>query len=352
MPIGRPHQDQSAGENSTNYQAGQDIHLHGLTIDQARTVALDVFKSNAIELAGIAQSIAVARAEQLTNDFLSKLGQGSPERAAKLADPDVQNVLFEAQKEFARSGEEDLKIALVDLLAARSDENDRNLRTLALNEAIVSAPKLTERQRRAIAWIFYLRYTRDTGCFSADVYYSRLNRVATALGVDLPTGLADYQHIEYVGAGTISLGRLSFGKAILNGVEGLYTRGFTEAEVDTDLFEKLKAKSFVIPSMRDASRYQLQILAQEDLQKAVEALGLSQDLGTITRLMSSGRMGDGEVADEATAKVPVIAPLREAWDSEQAGLGSMTLTSVGIAIGHAYWSRLTGFAAPLKIWLP
>lgn len=147
----RPHQSQDGGESSTNFQAGQDIHVHGLTLDEARVVALDVFRSNALELQGIAQSVAVSRAEQLTNEFLGKLESEMPHQAQKLADPDVQSVLFEAQKEYARSGEADLREALVDLLTARAVEDERTLRTLALNEAISAAPKLTEQQRRAIA---------------------------------------------------------------------------------------------------------------------------------------------------------------------------------------------------------
>lgn len=311
-----------------------------------------MFKANAIELAGVAQSIAVARAEQLTNDFLTKLEAEMPERANALADPDVQSVVFQAQREFARSGEEDLRVALVDLLAQRVGEDDRNLRTLALNEAIASAPKLTEKQRRAIAWVFYLRYTRPVGVGTPDAYYSRLERETSALGVDVPTGQADYQHIEYVGAGSLSIGTTTFAKGIMSGVEGLYTTGFAASEIDADLLAELRTRNFVIPALRDPGRLQLQLLADEDLDEQATKAGLAARIPDLKTVVTRGRMSEEDVANEAINRVPRIAHLRDAWENEQTGLSAMTLTSVGLALGHAYWTRLTGGNASLKIWLP
>lgn len=352
MQMGRRDQAQEAGDNSTNYQAGKDIHVHGLSIDEARTVALDVFRSNALELAGVAQTLAVTRAEQLTNEFLTKLETEIPERVDQLADPDVQSVLFQAQKEFARSGEDDLRVALVDLLAARVGEEDRNLRTLALNEAIVSAPKLTEKQRRAIAWVFFLKYTRPTNIGTPEDYYLRLKNEVSALGVSLPTGHADYQHVEYVGAGSLSISSRSFASGIMSGVEGFYTKGFAENDIDAALLAELQACQFVIPALRDQSRFQLNLLADEDLEKRATALGLEGRIPDLQNVVSLGRMSEGEVSDEVVARVPEFSALRDTWDDDKTGLRSLTLTSVGLALGHAYWTRLTGSNASLEIWLP
>lgn len=352
MPTGRRGQSQDGGDDSTNYQAGNDIHVHGLTVDEARAVALDVFKANAIELGGVAQSIAVARAEQLTRDFLTKLEAEMPERADELADPDVQSVVFQAQREFARSGEEDLRVALVDLLAERIGEDDRNLRTLALNEAIASAPKLTEKQRRAIAWVFYLRYTRPVGVATPDAYYARIERETSALGVDVPTGQADYQHIEYVGAGSLSINTVTFANGVMSGVEGLYTKGFAATEVRPDILHELRASSLVIPALRDPDRLQLQLLADEELDERATVAGLAARVSDLKTIVTLGRMSEDDVASEVVSRVPQIEPLRDAWEDDRTRLNSLTLTSVGLALGHAYWTRLTGANAPLEIWLP
>lgn len=352
MSTARRGQTQDAGDHSTNYQGGRDVHVYGLSIDEARTVAIDVFKANAMDLAGDAKALAVARAEQLTHEFLAKLEAEMPERASKLADPDVQGVVFEAQREFARSGEEDLRVALVDLLAERISEDDRNLRTLALNEAIASAPKLTEKQRRAIAWVFYLKYTRIVGVGTPEAYYSRIERDMSALGFDVPTGHADYQHIEYVGAGSLSIATTSFAKAIMSGVEGLYTTGFAVTDVDADLLAELRARDFVIPALRDRDRLQLQLLADDDLVEHATIAKLLTRVADLKTIVALGRMSEDDVASEVLGRVPQITTLHDAWENQNTGLSSLTLTSVGLALGHAYWSRATGGNSPLKIWLP
>lgn len=344
------HQD--AGDNSSNYQAGGDIHVNGINAVEARRVALDVFRSNAVELAGVAQAVAVARAEELTNEFLTRLEANAPQNVSSLANPDVQSSLFEAQKAFARSGEEDLRVALVDLLAARGAEQARNLRTLALNEAIVSAPKLTEDQRRAIGWVFYIRYCRDTGSGDPDSYYQRLSQVVDALGDQVPTGHADYQHIEYVGAGSVSMGSISLGDGLLSGDEGLFTRGFERTAIEDDLFRRLSAAGLIIPAVRDVTHLQIDLLADEELSARLEAAGLERDADLVRPLLSLGRMSAEDVASEAAARIPALAHLRRVWDDDQSSIRRLTLTSVGLAIGHAYWSRLTGREAPLAIWLP
>jgi hypothetical protein len=48
-------QNQTAGDHSTAIQAGGDVHVGLITVSEARQIALDVFKANALELAGIAR---------------------------------------------------------------------------------------------------------------------------------------------------------------------------------------------------------------------------------------------------------------------------------------------------------
>ncbi|GAA1698879.1 hypothetical protein GCM10009808_15480 [Microbacterium sediminicola] len=350
--MARPDLSQHGAENSTNYQAGNDIHVHGLSLQEARTVAIDVFRANARELAGIAQAVAAQRAEELTSAYLSKLESDRPERVNELATPDMQNMLFEAQKEYARSGEEDLREALVDLLSARSEESERNLRTLALNEAIISAPKLTEQQRRAIAWIFYLRYSRSLDVQTPEGLYGEIRPVVDALGVNVPRSSADYQHIEYVGAGSAGVGLSTFGKSVAAGHEGLFTKGFMAVDVKPDLLVALRENHLVGGALRDANRLQLSAGSEFDLTRLVESAGMSDRLPEIRVLMGKGRMSDDEIADEVVRYIPEIQLLRETWDSNEAQLKSLNLTSVGIALGHAYWSRFTGNKASLKRWLP
>lgn len=344
-------QNLEAGDGSTNVQAGHDVHMHGLTLSEARQVALDVYRANALELQGVAQAVAIARAEELTNEFLDKLNTETPERVGRLSDPDVQSVLFDAQKEYARAGEEDLRRALVDLLASRAGEEERNLRALALNEAIISAAKLTESQRRAVAFVFYARHTRPTHVGTVEELYNRVGPTIETLGAGLPTKRADYQHIEYVGAGAVSIASVSFAATVRSGVEGLFTTGFPESEVDESLLASLRTRGLIMPCIRNSANLQLTVLGTEDLDDRLGAAGWEGDAVAVRALMNKGMMTDEQVVADAISKRPALASVQDAWEDETTGLKNLTLTSVGLALGHAYWTRVAGGSAPLSVWL-
>ena len=103
-------QKQDATEGSTAIQAGGNVTITktGLTYAEVRDVALDVFRSNFYELAGVAKEIAKVRAEEITEAFLLKLQNEYPAGLDKSHDPDFQYALFTVQKEYARNGDKDL----------------------------------------------------------------------------------------------------------------------------------------------------------------------------------------------------------------------------------------------------
>ena len=70
---GKSKQIQKSGDSSLNIQAEQITITKGLSYEEAKSIALDVFKSNFYQLSGIAKDIAQKRAEEITNTFLDEL---------------------------------------------------------------------------------------------------------------------------------------------------------------------------------------------------------------------------------------------------------------------------------------
>ena len=68
-------QSQSAAAGALAIQAGGDVQITrvGMSYSEVRDVALDVFKANFYQLAGVAADTASARAQEVTDDFLAKL---------------------------------------------------------------------------------------------------------------------------------------------------------------------------------------------------------------------------------------------------------------------------------------
>ena len=122
-------QNQQVSDSGTAIQAGGSVTLinTGLSYSDVREVALDVFRANFFELSGIAKDTARARAEQVTEEFLSKLEKENPNGLGKANDPDFQYALFTVQREYARTGDKDLGDLLVDLLVDRSKQEQLSL---------------------------------------------------------------------------------------------------------------------------------------------------------------------------------------------------------------------------------
>ena len=109
-------QNQESGDNSTNLQGKTIIINQGLSYADAKEIALDVFKSNFLELSAKAAETAKRRAEELVDNFLNELKQRAPESLNKMEDPGMQYAIFTAQKEYAKTGDKDLSKLLVDIL--------------------------------------------------------------------------------------------------------------------------------------------------------------------------------------------------------------------------------------------
>lgn len=344
-------QAQSGAESSTNYQAGGDIVIQGLTREEVKEIALSVFRDNFLELRGLAEDVALARADKITSEFLSKLFQEAPEAAEKFGDPDIQRSIYNAQREYACSGEEDLGQVLVDLLIDRVKQDGRSLRTLALNEAITAAPKLTEAQRRAIALVFLVRNTRirEVPATVEEVAELRFRQSILRLPtVDEPLREVDFQHIEYVGAGSISFGELSIGETLKSSQLAAFTKGFSNEEIPEELRNSPLRDRLLVDCPRHPGNYQVAISSEQDLDKLVEQEDATELREALKRVSKLGVMNGPDIEGELSKFAPDIEPVIKEWNGSS--LRSVILTSVGIALGHAYWRRFGG-ATPLSVWM-
>ncbi|MFL6238357.1 MAG: LPO_1073/Vpar_1526 family protein [Actinomycetes bacterium] len=346
--MNKDRQNLEGGDDSTNVQAGRDVVIHTATPEQVRETVLALFHENFLELRDMARDIATARAEAITTRFLDGLKEEHPEALERFSDPDLQRSVYRAQEEFACSGDEELAEVLVRLLVDRAGEEDRSVRTIALNEAIKAASLLTAAQRRVIGAVFFLRYTRQKAP-DLQTFKALLHRSLAPLALGLPTQASDYQHIEYVGAGSVGIGSLGFGAAVRAGNEGFFTRGFAPHQVPTDLPDNLRSQLFV-PCFREPDNLQVVVMSPEDVDELLARLAREEDGDALKSLFNIGQLTDAEIESELISENSQLAQLRDAWMTE-GGPGHLSLTSVGIAIGHTYWRRLTGQQAPLSIWL-
>jgi hypothetical protein len=343
-------QSQKGGENSTNIQTGELTIIQGMTYPEVRQVALDVFKSNFYELAGEARNIASERAEQVTEEFLSKLQIENPDGFAKAQDPDFQYALYTVQKEYARTGDEDLGGLLVDLLVDRSKQDQRDILQTVLNESLSVAPKLTQDQLACLAVTFLFKYTQNHGIGNHAQLGEYFDRMIKPFSENLSKKQASYQHLEFSGCGSISMGSSKLEKILGTTYQGLFLKGFDESEIEKKGISIGKDPRFFIPCLNDDQKTQVRVNSKETLEKNMDQFEIpNEDKPKLIQLFNLGKMNDQEIKEKCIEIRPYLDNVFDTWSDSQ--MQNFTLTSVGIAIGHANIKRLVGEFANLSIWI-
>ncbi len=345
-------QDQHAAEGSTAIQAGGSVTITktGLTYAEVRDVALDVFRGNFYQLAGLAKETAKTRAEEITEAFLHKLQKEHPDGFEKAQDPDFQYALFTVQKEYARHGDKDLGDLLVDLLVDRSKQQDRDILQIVLNESLSTAPKLTENQLAVLATIFLFKYTQSPGVGNHAMLGEYLDKFLKPFGSKLVKNASCYQHLQFSGCGSVGIGAHSLESIFGKTYQGMFLKGFDEKEI-TDRNVSIGVDSrFFMQCLNDDSKIQVRATNKDMLQKMFEAHSISDDdRSKIIALFDFGKMGDVEIKAKCIEIRGFMPDVFDVWSGSF--MKNFTLTSVGIAIGHANVKRLVGEFSNLAIWI-
>ena len=207
----------NAGDHSTNVQNSEDVKIeqvnnYGVSYSEVKEIAMDVFSNNFYKLGEEAGNIAKIRAEEFIEDYLKKLNFHDPDAIKNTNDPDLQYVIYNAQKEHARLGNQDISDLLVEALISRTKENELPLNKIILNEALEMIPKITLKQINALSFIFLMKYVNKAVVTNIQGFGEILN----IFHMNTPNDHFSYRHLEYAGCLSISIGEIPFEKLILN----------------------------------------------------------------------------------------------------------------------------------------
>lgn len=350
---------QTAGDNSTNYQAKGNISISGLTYTEAKQVALDVFNANFYRLASEASKTATTRAEEITEKFLSKLLKENPQGIALAKDPDFQYSCFEMQKAYVKTGDKDLQDLLIDLMVDRSRREQRDILQIVLNEALQTAPKLTNNQCAALAVIFFFKYTQLLNITSYHNLIIAINKHLSYFIDLLRTNDMEYQHLEFTGCGSITMYVSSIEEILSNKYQGIFNHGFEKSllkkngitiSADSQIFCEINCYSSFSNLFNEPSKIRIAAQNIEELEKLFDLHNIPHvDRDKITTLFNSYKFSTEDVRGKCINTNPELRRLFDIWSTSQ--LRAFTLTSVGMAIGHASIQRYIGKFADLSIWI-
>lgn len=343
-------QIQKSGDDSFNIQAKSVNIQTGLTYSDVREIALDVFKNNFASLSAVAADTAKNRAEEITEKFLTELEKRNREAVNQAQNPDFQYSLLTVQKEYAKTGDKNLGDLLVDILVERTKVDQRGLLQIVLNESLAVAPKLTTSQLCALSIIFSVKYTRYLLMTSLDNLVEYIENRFAPFAKDLPMSQASYQHLEFAGCGSISIGTSNINDILKRNYPGVFTKGFSKEQFDSEIGQISGCEKLLIPCLRNHTLFQFNAADYDMLKKKTEEEGIDETEYTkIEAFWKRYLMKNEELKEDLINKNENMAIVYDVW--ENTPMRNMSLTSVGIAIAHAYTRSKTSDSSDLSIWI-
>jgi len=196
-------QTQKGADNSENFQANEvNISHYGISYQDVRQIALDVFRSNFLDLSSHASEIARQRAEEIIEEFLKKLKMENQEGIKNARDPDFQYNMYMIQQEYARNGNQDLGDLLVNLLVDRTKQEDRNLLQIVLNESLKTASKLTNEHLSILSLVLFFR-EMSFRCDRIDFFKKNLDKYVKVFSGNITKKQSNFIHLQYTGCASI-----------------------------------------------------------------------------------------------------------------------------------------------------
>ena len=337
-------------KNSTNQQAEEIINNYGLSYSEVKEIALDVFKNNFYQLSAEANQLVLERAKKFIEDYIEKLIKENPSGLKKCKDPDFQYVLFDAQKNYARSGDGDQEMLLINLLVERSKQDERNTLQIVLNESISVINKLTQRQIDLLSFIYLIRYTK----YSLGPTINDLVSYFTQFFMPIVNGVSenytDIQHLLYTGCGTESIGSVDIYKILKDRYPGIFSKGFSKNE-----YEKLKMQKDLSDSLfrQDSvieDKYFICATTYDELDGIASMHGFNTgDKNKLNNLLKQSLMSEDDVKKIIRDNCNFMLEPMEIFNKTK--ISQFLLSSVGISIGYANLKQKLGSFSDLSIWI-
>ncbi|HHW4399931.1 TPA: LPO_1073/Vpar_1526 family protein [Aeromonas hydrophila] len=345
-------QRQEAGDGSTNYQAETITVVQGISYRDARDIALNVYQQNFIKLSEHAAQVALGRAEEFIDDFLGKIQSKNPALLEQMSQPSIQNSLYCAQKQYAVTGDKELKSLLLDLVVQRCEQEERSIHQIVLDEAIELAPKLTVEQMDALTLNFVVYRTVFYDIRSHEALLEHIRHQILPFTESLKLDTSCYEHLTYLGAATIEytgqIPQLYEGYQKTYG--GLFSKGFDENDMKplVDLDENVR--KIIMPCINYPNLYQVSLLRHDELDAACEQFSISGSIKPMLKELTDKHiMSPQEIKELLLGKIPEIVALFKLWEGTR--INKLFLTTVGIALAQANFQRRTGVELAINSWI-
>lgn len=341
-------QDQRASDGSQAIQAGGNVTVGMTGADVAQII--EALSRDARIGDGLAVAEAHRRIDELRLEMLSRFANAGAANKEAFADPDFQYAIRSAQIGFARSGEEDLKRTLIDMLALRSKANPRSRMALTLNRAIQAASEIPDEELSSLAALFIVTSVRINEELPLTELIADIEGLLEPFIYDVAISESSYFYLESVGCVTIS----SSGHHSLPDIlEESYGNIFSDAiEIpDGRLSPKQIERNFIpLPGGREGL-FRFRENSLSAFTARLKGSEFSSAQATFVRgLRASTRWNKDKIRSYVRSTSPVLSRMDDVMETTNAK--SCVVTAVGQTVAHTVVAnRCEGFDVPLETWI-
>lgn len=220
-----------------------------------------------------------------------------------------------------------------------------------LDESLATAPKLTDKQIAALSLIFLFRYTQDGGLVNDEALGAYFDKYVEPIASNVATSVASFQHLEFTGCGTVGAFQFIPEQNLAKSCQGLFVKGFDPQEIGSRGIPMEHVRGLFMPCVNDPTKLQVKALNQEVLEALLASLSISAEESLkVQELFDANKMSHEEIRAKCVKLRPYMDNVFDTWSDSS--MKSFTLTSVGIAIGHANIKRIIGQEfADLSVWI-
>lgn len=345
--------DLESGNGSTNLQSGRDIVFNGLSYQDVKDIANDIFKDNFLTLKKDAAIIAEKRAQEITVNLLDKLMVENPQALNNFNDPAIQDSLFTVQKEYAKSGDEELGMLLVDLLIDRCQSENRSFHSILIDQAIKISVNI-EQYHLDILTLKYIFFLNRDMLIIDDLSLKGFNeKFLTFIEpfINFKNGNANVY--KYLQAQNCGISESSNGGSIKMYFEkhfmGLFSKGFTKKELDLYLKDDEIKSKLIITNLFNQDLFQINSCNQEDLLIKLKFLEIDESIfKNHLELIRYNKMSWEEIYNYMRGLSKNFMMLDIFWSQ---GFSNFEITHVGVVLAQANFKRKTGITLEVPDWL-
>lgn len=225
---------QKSALGSETTQIATQNNYYGLTPAEASQMAVDLFMDNFPKLQEAAMKTVRERVNEIIQEIVSLIEEKYAGNYSAFSKPDMQYILVEAEKGYARKGTPELCAILSSLIADRTACPENSYLERVLDKAIEIAPSLLPIHLDYLTLIFLYKCVRFGDISTLDDLKIRYNEIHTVFHA--PSTANAISYFNMLGLLTLSLGT---GDKVLS-----KRYGFNQQEVK----QVLPSEYIVIPS--------------------------------------------------------------------------------------------------------